>query len=201
MPLPLILGAAGALAKTGLGAYQQILANKINPQRTDYTGSQSVKDQLATVKQMYGSRGAGFSAAQDKIAQAQANTLASGSRNATDSASLLALAQGSQNQSDNALVDLGVRESQAKVGLLDNLQAAYDKMTQDDRLIHQDKLAKYQEDMQAKAALRGAAMQNMFGGIGDAASLSAQNDQMNNLKKFGMFSKVGGILGKSIGGF
>lgn len=200
-PISLGLGAAGSVAKLGYGVYQNILANKINPQRTDYTGSQSVKDQLATVKQMYGSRGAGFASAQDKIAQAQANTLASGSRNATDSASLLALAQGSQNQSDNALVDLGVRESQAKVGLLDNLQAAYDKMTQDDRLIHQDKLAKYNEDVQAKAALRGAAMQNMFGGIGDAASLSAQNDQMNNLKKFGMFSKVGGILGKSIGGF
>ena len=207
MPLPLILGAAGALAKTGMGVYQDFLANKMNPQRTDYTGSQSVKDQLATVKQMYGSRGAGFAAAQDKIAQAQANTLASGSRNATDSASLLALAQGSQNQSDNALVDLGVRESQAKVGLLDNLQAAYDKMTQEDRLIHQDKLAKYNEDVQAKAALRGAAMQNMFGGIGDAASLSAQNDQMKDLKnqnKFGMFGGFGGIgkmVGKSIGGF
>ena len=206
-PLSMAIGATSAGMKSAYGLYQQILANKINPQRTDYTGSQSVKDQLATVKNLYNSRGAGFAAAQDKIAQAQANTLASGSRNATDSASLLALAQGSQNQSDNALVDLGVRESQAKVGLLDNLQAAYDKMTQDDRLIHQDKLAKYNEDVQAKAALRGAAMQNMFGGIGDAASLSAQNDQMKDLKNqnkfcmFGGFSGVGKMVGKSIGGF
>jgi hypothetical protein len=201
MPLPLILGAAGALAKTGLGIYQNIQANKINPQRVDYNGSQSVKDQLATVKNLYNSRGAGFAAAQDKIAQAQANTLASGSRNATDSASLLALAQGSQNQSDDALVDLYTKESQQKMGLLDNLQSAYDKMTQDDRLIQADKLAKYNEDMQAKSALRGAAYQNMFGGVGDAASLIGQNEQLQALKQGSKFAKVGGIFGKAIGGF
>lgn len=171
-PLSMAIGATSAGMKSAYGLYQNILANKINPQRTDYTGSQSVKDQLAAVKNLYNSRGAGFAAAQDKIAQAQANTLASGSRNATDSASLLALAQGSQNQSDDALVDLGARESQAKVGLLDNLQSAYDKLTQEDRLIHQDKMAKYQDEMQAKSALRGAAAQNMFGGLGDLASLS-----------------------------
>jgi hypothetical protein len=206
MPLPLILGAAGALAKTGLGIYQNIAANKIKPQRFDYTGSKSVGDQLATVKQLYNSRGAGFAAAQDKIAQAQANTLASGARNATDSASLLALAQGSQDQSDNALVDLATRESQAKVGLLDNLQAAYDKMTSEDRMIYQDKLSKYQEDVAAKAALRGAAVQNMVGGVGDAASLGMQNDQLKELKNinkfsnFGGFGGVGKFAGKLIGG-
>jgi len=206
MPLPLILGAAGSLIKSGLGVYQNIKANEINPQRVDYKGSKSVGDQLATVKQLYNSRGAGFAAAQDKIAQSQANTLASGARNATDSASLLALAQGSQDQSDNALVDLATRESQAKVGLLDNLQAAYDKMTQDDRMIYQDQLAKYQDDVAAKAALRGSGIQNMVGGLGDIASLGMQNDQLKELKGMNKFSGLGGfggvgrMFGKAIGG-
>ncbi len=193
MPLPLILGAAGSLAKTGMGIFQNIQANKIKPQRVDYMGSKSVGDQLASVKQLYNSRGAGFAAAQDKIAQSQANTLASGARNATDSASLLALAQGSQDQSDNALVDLATRESQAKVGLLDNLQAAYDKMTQDDRMIYQDQLAKYQDDVAAKAALRGAGVQNMVGGLGDIASLGMQNDQLKELKGINKFGQLGGF--------
>lgn len=197
-PISQGLGAASSIAKIGYGIYQNIQANKINPKRTDYTGDRSVKDQLATVKNLYNSRGAGFAVAQDKIAQAQANTLASGSRNATDSASLLALAQGSQNQSDESLVDLATKESQAKVGLLDNLQAAYDKMTQDDRLIWSDKMTKYNDDVQAKAALRNAAMQNMFGGVGDAASMSMQNDQMKNAKAFGALSNISGykILGR-----
>jgi hypothetical protein len=193
MPLPLILGAAGSLIKSGLGVYQNIKANEINPQRVDYKGSKSVGDQLATVKQLYNSRGAGFAAAQDKIAQSQANTLASGARNATDSASLLALAQGSQDQSDNALVDLATRESQAKVGMLDNLQAAYDKMTQDERMIHEDKMMKYQEDVAAKAALRNAGIQNMTGGVGDAASFSMQNDQLKELKGINKFGQLGGF--------
>jgi len=206
MPLPLILGAAGSLIKSGLGVYQNIKANEIDPQRVDYKGSKSVGDQLASVKQLYNSRGAGFAAAQDKIAQSQANTLASGSRNATDSASLLALAQGSQDQSDNALVDLATRESQAKVGLLDNLQAAYDKMTQDDRMIYQDQLAKYQDDVAAKSALRGSGIQNMVGGLGDIASLGMQNDQLKELRGMNKFSGLGGfggvgrMFGKAIGG-
>lgn len=191
-PIGAAMGATTAGMKSAYGLYQNILANRIKPQRTDYTGSQSVKDQLATVKQLYGSRGAGFAAAQDKIAQAQANTLASGSRNATDSASLLALAQGSQNQSNDALVDLYTKESQQKIGLLDNLQAAYDKMTQDDRLIWSDKMTKYNDEVQAKAALRNAGMQNVFGGMNDAASLFSQ---MGSKKKTGALSSIGKFTG------
>jgi hypothetical protein len=192
-PFSLAIGATTSGIKAGIGLFQNIKANKINPQRVDYMGSKSVGDQLATVKQLYNSRGAGFAAAQDKIAQSQANTLASGARNATDSASLLALAQGSQDQSDNALVDLATRESQAKVGMLDNLQAAYDKMTQDDRMIYQDKLSKYQDDVAAKSALRNAGIQNMIGGVSDAASLSMQNDQMKQLRGMNKFSQFGGF--------
>lgn len=190
------LSGINSLGKLLLGFKQNKLANEIKANFKPYEGSAAVGQNLATVQNAYSGRGAGFSAAQDKILQGQSNVLQNASRNATDASQLLGLAQGSQSQVDNSLVNLAAQEQQQKQGLLDNLQAAYGQKIQDDRLINQSQLDKYNIDMNAKSALRSAGVGNIAGAGNDAASLMLMLSQLQG--GGGAASGIGNILGKGI---
>lgn len=201
------LGAASAGYKLYSGIKQVGQANKINPIYTPYTASNAVKQQLGTVQNAYQGRMAGAASASDRILQSQANTLANASRGATDASQLLAVGAGSEGAADQASVDLAAKEGQNKTGILDNLQNAYNKMTEDERQVYQSKLQKYQMDTQAKQALGQAGMSNIYGAGSDLAGMALQGAQLGNVGSFksgfGAANKVagaGGQLGKLIGG-
>lgn len=186
------LGAASAGYKLYSGIKQVGQANKINPVYTPYTASNAVKQQLGTVQNAYQGRMAGAASASDRILQSQANTLANASRGATDASQLLALGASTEGTADQASVDLAAREGQNKTGILDNLQNAYNKMTEDERQVYQSKLQKYQMDTQAKQALGQAGMGNIAGGIGDLGGLAIQGAQLKGLGAGGGMNQIGG---------
>ena len=184
----------GAAFKIYQGVRQNSLANKINPVYDVYKGSDAVGQNVAAAQNAYQGRMAGAASAEENILRSQQNQFANASRGATDSSQLLALAGAGAGQAAAGFNGLATAEGQNQRGLLDNLQQAYGQKVQDDRAINQSQLEKYQMDTNAKTALRGAGMNNIAGGINDAAGMALQLGQLGKLKK------VGGIVGSVIGG-
>ena len=165
-----VLSGVTDLAKLGVGLHQNHLANQINPVYDDSDN----QNKLAIAQNMFNGRMAGATNLQNNIGNAQSNFTNTAARNATDGGQLLALAGAGQGQANAGYDNLAVQEGQNKYALLNNLNAAYDTN-------FQAKQQKYQQDLAQKAALRGAALGNMFGAAQDAYS---QN-------KMGDFSKKG----------
>ena len=139
---------------------------------------------------------AGANSAQENLLRAQQNQFANASRGATDASQLLALGAAGQGQTDAGVNNLATAEGQNQRGLLDNLQAAYGQKVQDDRAINQSQLEKYQIDTGAKQALRGAGMNNIAGGINDAAGMALQLGQLNSMGGAGSSLTGGSNLGQ-----
>lgn len=179
------------LNKLILGFKQGKEANKINPQYQLYKGSDAVGQNLATAQNAYNGRMGGAVAAEDKILQGQNNVINNAARGATDASQLLAIAQGSQNQANDALIGLQGQEAKQKMGLLDNLQNAYGAKIKDDMAINQSANNKFEIDANAKAALRGASINNKQGAITDAGNMSLL---LGQLKNSGASGGVGGNI-------
>jgi hypothetical protein len=185
-----ILGGLGAVIKAGTGIYQNILANKINPVYTPYQISQSAKQRLGLASSMFNGRMPSSGLQERRIMAASGSAYGNLSRNATDASQQLSLAAGVQGQENQAFDQLGIRESENQMALLDNLNSAYGVMTNEDTKVYQDKMNKYQMDVNTQNQLRGAGVANAVGGINDAASLFTQYDRLNKMKKYG-----GGMIG------
>lgn len=175
----------GGLGRILFGKYQNKLANKINPVRTDYAISPYAKNQLGLAQQLYNGRMFGAPQLEQNIFAAQGNTMASVNRNATDASQALAMAAATQGQTNQALANLGLQEAQNKYQMLGNLNNAYGNMTNEMDKVYRDKMMKYQEDIQAKNALRNAAWQNMGAGF----------NQFQNAGMTGGFSMPTGFEG------
>ena len=188
----------GAAFKIYQGVKQNSLADQINPQYDVYKGSSAVGQNVAAAQNAYQGRMAGAGSAQENLLRAQQNQFANASRGATDASQLLALGAAGQGQTDAGVNNLATAEGQNQRGLLDNLQAAYGQKVQDDRAINQSQLEKYQIDTGAKQALRGAGMNNIAGGINDAAGMSLQLGQLNSMNK--KLNLAGAGIGSAIGG-
>jgi hypothetical protein len=194
--LPLVLGAAGAAFKVGTGIYQNILANKIKPVYTPYQVSQSAKQRLGLASSMFNGRMPSAGDQERNIYASAANSYGNIGRNATDASQALALAGGVQGQQNQAFGQLGMMENQNQMSLLDNLNSAYGAMTNEDTKVYQDKMNKYQMDVNTQNQLRGNGMQNIAGGVNDAASLFTQFDRLKEMKKYGgMMSGFSGGYG------
>lgn len=191
MPFPFMaLGAGisglGSLGKIFAGAKQNKLANQINPVFQQYQKNPLAQENLAVNKNMFYGADPASIKAQSNVMQAQSNQLSSAQRNATDASQLLALGAGLQGGTNEAFSRLAAQEAEGKAGLLTNLGQAYRGAISEGDKAYESMLQKYQMDSQAKAALRGAGQQNIFGGIGDIAG---------GLMQYGMFKGMGSGTG------
>lgn len=165
------LNALGSIGRGIFGGKQQKLANKINPQWSQYTTSPFAKQQLATAQNAYNARMAGAAGMEQNIYNSQASTQSNINRNARSSAQALALAGGLQGQTNDAFGNLAIQEAQNKTNLLGNLNQGYQALVSEGDKEYQSKLEKYKMDLQQQAALRGAGVNNMFGAVNDIAGL------------------------------
>ncbi len=204
--IPAITQSISAIAKIGLGIKQNRMANKIKPVRTDYQVSPYAKNQLGLANQLFNGRMAGASNMEQNILASQGNMMASVGRNATDGSQALSMAAAAQGQTDQSMAGLGMAEAQNKIAMLGNLNQANQGMTMELDKVYQDKLSRYQEDVQAKNALRNAAWQNFGGAMSDASSLGMQAGyqgwfnkkpgQNSGLSQLGINSAIGAITGQ-----
>lgn len=198
MPFPFMavgagISALGSLGKIFAGAKQNKLANQINPFFQQYQENPLAKENLAVNKNMFYGADPASIKAQSNVMQAQSNQLSSAQRNATDASQLLALGAGLQGGTNEAFSKLAAQEAEGKAGLLTNLGQAYRGAISEGDKAYESMLQKYQMDSQAKAALRNAGQQNIFGGIGDVAG---------GLMQYGMFKGMGsGTKGQVASGF
>jgi hypothetical protein len=179
MPNPFMVAGAitsglGALGKVFSGIKQNKLANQINPVYQQYQENPLAKENLAVNKNMFYGRMPGAQKAESNIMQAQSNQLANAQRGATDASQLLALGAGLQGGTNEAFSNLAAAEGQSKAGLLTNLGQAYRGAISEGDKAYESMFQKYQMDSQAKAALRNAGQQNIFGGIGDIGAGAMQ---------------------------
>lgn len=164
-----ILGGVADLGRIGLGIFQNIQGNKIDPQYSPYQKSPYAAQQLGIAQQLFNGRMFGANDLERNIAASQAGYQNNVNRNATDSSQALALGGLSQGITNNAYQDLQTKEQQNKYGLLNNLNQGYQAMVSEGDKEYQDKLLKYQIDLQQKNMLKNAAYSNIFGGVGDIA--------------------------------
>jgi hypothetical protein len=189
MPVPLLLGAGaaiGGLASIGkaiFGGGQRKAAKKIKPYWEQYQESPYAKSQLGIAQQLFGGRMGGAASQEQNIAANQASTVSNINRGATDSAQALALSGMAQGQSNEAYADLGIKEAQNKQMMLGNLNQAYGTLIGEGDKRHQSMIQKYQMDVAQKQALLSGGSQNIFGGLGDLASLGIYAGQMDWGKK------------------
>lgn len=183
MPLPILagigagLGAIGSIGKMIFGGRQRREARKINPVWQQYQASPFAKQQLGIAQQLFNGRMGGAAQLENNILTNQANYNANLQRNATDSSQLLALGAAGQGQTNNAFQNLQIQEAQNKQAMLGNLNNAYGTMIQEGDKVNQSINQKYQMDMAQKQALLGGGAQNIFGGLGDLASLGIMGGQ------------------------
>jgi len=171
--VPAIMGGialAGAIVKGVQAAKQNSLANGINPNDPTYEVSPYAKANLGLANSLYNGRMAGATDLERNIQGNQATTLGSINRNATSSSQALALAGAAQGQTNAALSGLQTTEAQNKYALAGQVANANRDMVNEEGKVYQDQLRKYQQDVQAKAALRQAAANNMSGLFGDLTS-------------------------------
>jgi hypothetical protein len=173
MPLPLVLGAAGAAAGIAKGIFGIVQgskmlkeAKKINPFYEKYQTSQAAKSLAGMAQTNLNAVNPSFNMQQRSIQGAQANAMAGVNRNVTDSSQALAMAAGIQGQSDSASANLGMQMDAAKQQNMQNYMQAQNVLLGEDRMKYQDMMNKYQMDLSQKNALRSAGQQAVVGGIG-----------------------------------
>lgn len=154
------------------GMKQDKLANQINPQDTTYTENPYAKQNLGIINQLFNARMPGAAEAGRQISTNQANTMNNVNRVATDSSTALALGLASQGQADESANELAIKEGTQKYGLLDNLSNAYQTLIGEGDKVYQDKIRKFNNDVNAKSALRKSSMEN-FAGFGSDLTSAA----------------------------
>lgn len=164
------LGAAGAAFKAIQAIKQNSLANDINPNDPTYQVSPYAKANLGLAQSLYNGRMAGATDLQRNIQSNQATTLGAIDRNATSSSQALALAGATQGQSNAAMQNLQMNEAQNKYALAGQVANANRDLTTEEGKVYQDQLRKYENDVQAKAALRQASANNLSGLFSDLTS-------------------------------
>lgn len=157
----------GGIFKGIQGRKQQKMANAIKPVNAVYKESPYAQNQLSAVQQMMGGRMAGAGAAEQNIMGNMANSMAGVSRNSTNSSQSLAMLAGLQGNTNQAFSDLQTKENMNAQSLLGQLGYANQGMTREKQMVYEDQLRNYNNDMQAKNALQGAAWQNKGGMVSD----------------------------------
>jgi hypothetical protein len=176
MGLPAVIAAASAiasLAKTGVGIWQTVKANKLaKEKRPDYQIPQSEKDALSIAQQLATQREL---PGQDIMEQNIRSGTASGISRMTevaDSPAMLlgniATMVGKENQSMN---QLGIASANYYTQNQRNLQSSLQRMGQQELAKWQyDEMKPYEEAMHAAATMREGGLQNIIGGVTGATA-------------------------------
>lgn len=161
------LSAIGEIGKIfGRGAANRRLRKLLeqDPQWKDrYVINPVAQQRLGLAQQLLNARMPGAAGAERNIYNNEANTNASFSRNATNSAQLLNLLSASQGQTNDALNKLGIEESQDYGNRLQNLNSAQQGIITEGDKVYQDKQYKHEDDVRRfhdKLGVYGAMNQN-----------------------------------------
>ncbi|MGI4873235.1 MAG: hypothetical protein ACRYFX_18900 [Janthinobacterium lividum] len=160
MPLPLLL-AAPAIAKGALGLYQ--LTQHVNRQDT-ITAAE--REQVALARQAAAAQLPGYAGYQARLAQAQSAAQQAATVGAGSSSDFLAAASATdrvRTQGEGQLTAQAEQQRGRATQTLMSVLGAYGRHEQADT----DKAN------QANAQLKGAAFNNLFGGLTDGASVAA----------------------------
>lgn len=198
MPIPLGLVGAGISALSGLitSGKQKRLARKIKLNDPTYEESKYAKNNLALAQQLYNARMAGAAQQEQNILSGQSNAISAVQRNASSGTDALAAAAGIQGQTNQSFADLGLAEAQDKLQRYALVNQANQQMVAEGDKVYGDKLRKYQEALQAKNALQGAALQNFhnsIAGFGNALAMYGNSEDGGNF--FNRQQQTNGLTG------
>ena len=169
-PLSFIPGALGAISgiiKGIKGIHQNNLANKVVVPDATYASSPYAAAMLASATQLKNSRMAGAASAEQNIDANQSNSIDSVDRNATSGAQALAMLGAIQGQSNSAFNNLRLQEGADEQYKNNNWNMANQQMIGEGDKEYADRIRKQNMAIQEKNSLRGAANQNIGGGIND----------------------------------
>lgn len=161
------IGAATGVFKIAKGAKQDKLANSVVVPEANYETSPYAIKMLEEANRIKDGRMAGAADAERAIYGSGANAMGAVGRNSTSGAqslAMLAAINGNTGQAFNALRAQEGNDFWMKQNAVTN---AGQIMIREGDKNFQDEVRKRQEAIQEKSALRGAATQNMGGGVND----------------------------------
>ena len=147
----------GTVQRLIVAAKQKKASNAMNPIDVSYEDNAQSKERMGMARMNLNGRMAGAGTMERNIAQNQANTMASVSRNATSGAQALAMAGAAQGQANAAMSNLQTAEAQDYNRKSAQLSGV---LSDEGGRIFGDKLRKYQQERRAKDALMQASMLN-----------------------------------------
>lgn len=172
------LGAITAIGRGIFGSKQLRLANQINPVYNPYQVSPYAKNKLSLAQQMFYGRSPAAASAENNILANESQTVDNLAKGATDSSQFLSGAATAGGQAAGSFNTLYNQEATSKYGMLNNLNSAYDSMTEEGDKVYQDQLRKYQMDVAEKNALTSAGAGNVYGAGGDLSSFGMMLPQI-----------------------
>jgi len=169
-------------------AANKSLSNVLKNQTT-YQANPLAAQYLAFSKNLYNGRMPGASEQERGIYTNNANFNAQVNRNASSGSQALALAAAGQGQADDSLEKLQLQEQQNKMGLLGNLNQAYQQQINEGDKVYQDQVRRFQD----YAAIRGAQMKNRTNAVNGIFN-GLESDANQAIGLFG--GGFGNIFGK-----
>ncbi len=180
-PLTISLILSGA--KAGFGALQAHKGNKLAKQavRPSYQIPSAVNQYLANAQTMaQNQRLPGQSAIEENISGSTAQGVRAAQESANNPAALMATIAALNANQNNALTDVGVKGAEMQQNNQMNLQGALQNYAgYQDKAFDINQMQPYQQKAAAATALKGAGIQNIWGGVENAGgtlmNMSAQN--------------------------
>ena len=183
-----IISAAPALLQLGQGIAQGGRAGKIKGNRPMYGTPNEILQNEKDAKAAYNASTAyglpGQGRIQNNFMQGQANTLnAIKQSQQTPAAQLIGIAASDAN-TKNSMADLGVNAAQMRQQNMDNARMGLISARQAlaayrDREFEINRMKPFTDAMAAKGALRGAAQQNIYGGVASLANTAGNYNAAN----------------------
>jgi hypothetical protein len=172
IPLALgALGAVGSLSQMYTAYRQNRAANKMNPVRPEYQIPGALQESVGMARQSANGMMPGMGVAQNNLmaGTANANRAAQLAGNGNNALATIAAAQGNEG---NAMNNLAAQNAQYNVGQRQNLQGQLGALSQQQTAQWDwNHKQKFQEESAARAALKGASLQNMHSGLKGLSNL------------------------------
>lgn len=168
MPIPLLAAAAiPSVIKGGLGIYQMLRSNNIQPKQL----SPEMQERLATARNLASANMPGYALAQQNINNSTAGAVNNMRELSTSGIAKLGTLAGINANQNEALDKLDMNNTQFQASQMQNLQNTLQDVS--------NKKEQFQNEADgAKSALLGAGIQNIQGGISDVAGMYV--DEKNN---------------------
>jgi hypothetical protein len=174
------VGVGTGLLKTVIGMHQNKLANGVNVPDATYSASPYASKILGQANMMLNAPMPGAATAENDIQGNQSDAIGSAERNATSGTQALAMLGGIQGNTNNADNSLATQQGQYKLNAVNNYNQANQGMVNEGDKVYQSDLQNRLEAIQQKTSLRGAAAQNIGGGLNDISNNAFLMHSFNN---------------------